>query len=1244
MKAIRIPLAAFCALVSFALMAEDLVIGNETVTFDSGERTFDSLKMGEGGNNYNSVLNLAGDSSTTIGPVSMSCNKNNVKSRLSVYGEATATLGKITCLASYTISNNRAYFSVSNEAEVSFGSITCGSANGTHYLDILFADSCHAVQQSGCTITSSHPTTYVTTVAKDNASVELQNIDVKKAGDQFQVKGHATVRLVKGDTVQSRRDAIDVSEDGTLILDGGTLQILANGGLTLRDRARGYVTSTGMLSLSRNSGPTSYLIISNQASFVSTNLINISRGYEYDTDRVDIYLCGGMLQFPGFQWGLYAPYKGAHCLQKLHCEGGTMKPMKDNADFIRYWQTAELVGAGLTLDTDGHATGVQQAFTGTTFTKAGAGTMTAKLDSDHETTAVAEGTLLLGSGVTTFGRTLVVTNGAMVSTEGAATGIAVETLRLGDADSAGIVVLDEGDAITVATASGLQAVNGKINYPKTDTDGTYDVIRVTSGMPTEDQLKGLAVYVKTLGKRYQFAAVEDGDGAKVQLTVSAATVREDVWTGAVSGAWRTGGNWDSGNPADELTIATFPASAMTKTVLIADAEEANSMILDDSYVFTGSGSLATGGIDMRTGESAVEVALKVSAEMAIANPAETRLDLSGDMEGSDAASVVKRGWGVMTVSGDNAAYEGAWSSDGGYLVFDGATAAGAAKENSAAWTLTGGTVTFTNGVQTIGRAMTIDPGATTAMVVNAECDTTVLGGIKALSGGLVKRGSGKLTLKYGQGTTTLTKDNFSRQGQMPTSGAITFPENGASPAPDNLSSLSVLSGTLRIEGVGQGSTTLSEQNRNHIVGGNWSEAPASARLELEKATLDMPGYDWQFVIGNGISSAAATRPTVSVGSGGYLSTTCTHVGREGSFEGLVYPVLAVTNGTAASGFDTWFGGSSASSKIRPIIRVGKGGSIIQRSANTRFFSYALHLGHAVDVEVADGGFLQTANTTWGLFVKPAASGEVRFLNGGKLEVPIIASQGAATTDEPLKIVFDGGIFAPTVVHTSSVHSAALRTIELRGAGLTYQSNVRHTLAMRVTGSGDFVKKGSGVLVFAKDNECLAHPGSSSTTMNNDTVTLGDSGFKTADFTGALRVETGSVVIEPGAARTGLKIDVAAGAAADFGGGTLAAYALSGAGTLRNAAGGSTVLMAADGIVPTLDGLTLDLVKVDFSSFGGALEKGDVLTVAKLANGSTVGRFKALNVTDKLTARFTVDPNGDVVATVGYKDGLVITVK
>jgi len=860
---------------------------------------------------------------------------------------------------------------------------------------------------------------------------------------------------------------------------------------------------------------------------------------------------------------------------------------------------------------------------------------------DHQTTAVAEGTLLFASGVTTFGNRLVVTNGAAVSTVGASTGFAVDEITLGDAASAGILNLDAGDTVTVATAAGLHFVNAQINHPNAATDGTYDVFVITSGVPTDEQLKGLDVYTKTLGKRYKFAAVADGDGAKVQLTVSTATVQDDVWTGAVSGAWRTGGNWASGEYADELTVATFPASAVTKAVTIADADQANRIVLEDSYTFTGAGSLATGGIDAHAGESAIDVALNVASDVPIASATDTRLDLRGDMSGTEAVTVSKHGWGEVTVSGDNAAYQGAWTTDGGYLTFDGDTAAGAAAETVATWQLNGGTVVFTNGTQTIGRAMTMDPGTTTGMVICAEGDTTIIGGLTSLSGGYVQRGSGKLTLKYGLGTKTLAKDLLgNRSGQMPVSGAITFPENGASPAVNTLSAFNLLSGTLRLEGQGQNNTTWYNQNHCYIVGGNWADAPASARLEVTQGTLDIQGYDWQTVIGNYISSPNATHPTLYVGPGGYVSTTESHFGLQKSgFESDVYPTLALTNGTFASYFSTHFGGASATSKLHPILRIGAGGNLHHRSSTSRSFYYAVQIGHDIDAEVADGGVITGADKGWGLHLKAGASGEMRFLNGGKLSVPFISSLDAATTTDSLKFVFDGGIYAPTIAHTTSVHAASLRYFELRNAGMTFSADVRHTMAMRLTGTGDFVKKGTGVLTFAKDNECVSR-----VRADDDKLTLGDSGYKTLDFTGTLHVEAGSVVIEPGAARAGLKVDVASGKSVDFGGGTMDAYVVSGAGTVKNAVGGALTVAAADGATPVLDGLKLGVLKVDFAAYGNTLKKGDVVTVAKLANGATVGRFRAVNVGDGLSATFEVDGEGNVVATVCNKNGFSMVIR
>ena len=307
MKAIRIPLAAFCALVSFALMAEDLVIGNETVTFDSDEeRTFGTLSMGRKTAGDVSTLNLLGGTTVFTGAITMNGNVKNTTSRLVIGGDADVTLGDIACNNSWSVGNEGAWLIVTNDATVSLGSYSGNKANGPVYQYAVFAGNSRTVQTAGKTIaTYAGGQTYTYITAKENAYVELQNPSLNfydTAGrdpgylhvcDNAKVVIKGTAGLVGGkDKNGVQSNVVQVADSGTLVLDGkltlGSGGLTSYGGILIKDNGKMFVTSAGNLVLGWNGGSSGSLVLEGNGQFISTNTVNLLRGY----NRGFVHKCG----------------------------------------------------------------------------------------------------------------------------------------------------------------------------------------------------------------------------------------------------------------------------------------------------------------------------------------------------------------------------------------------------------------------------------------------------------------------------------------------------------------------------------------------------------------------------------------------------------------------------------------------------------------------------------------------------------------------------------------------------------------------------------------------------------------------------------------------------------------------------------------------------------------------------------------------------------------------------------------
>ena len=251
---------------------------------------------------------------------------------------------------------------------------------------------------------------------------------------------------------------------------------------------------------------------------------------------------------------------------------------------------AELGSAGLCFSNDVNSV-VSQAFTDKggaagLFAKSGSGALTVLADSTHARTEIRGGKIVMGTGVTTFGRNLTLAGG--VSGDFSAAGLEVESLSLGDGAS---LTMTAGNPISVTTAGGLALGDGiTITLTNPTSAGTFTLFETVDGLSAADLAK-----LKVVSAESDYFYTLSLDGTNVRLVTEYHAAAEKTWTGSTSGAWSLGGNWSGNTLPYPNDTATFGDSATTKAVTVdSDARVGTASFSGSTslYSLAGSGSLS----------------------------------------------------------------------------------------------------------------------------------------------------------------------------------------------------------------------------------------------------------------------------------------------------------------------------------------------------------------------------------------------------------------------------------------------------------------------------------------------------------------------------------------------------------------------------------------------------------------------------------------------------------------------------
>jgi hypothetical protein len=1008
--------------------------------------------------------------------------------------------------------------------------------------------------------------------------------------------------------------------------------------MTLRDQATCYVG--GYLLIGGYSGSDGWVSVQDDA-ILTAAASYCEAGSNSGTGRLE--LVGGRIIAKNVRGG-------AAGWSEFYADGGTLcaSNIATSVKLVENFDQAELGASGLTVDSAGYDIAFQQNFTDASavdglLMKTGLGTLSAT-SSTHARTVVTGGGLLVLDAAATFGRSLVVTNGASLSLQGAAVTLTAGDLTLGTTGVMTLLYMDSGDSIAVTNSTGLTVNSCGVYFGGTGVNGVYTLFRSTGATINAAVLNSVLLLNPVAGKNYAWAVVPDGADSTIQLTVSDLTLSDALWDGSEGTDWNTADNWTpSGVPASG-THTFFTDTGLEKTVDISTPAACSHLTFDasDPYLIQGGSlSIAGGSVSNALGSHTLSMPLTITGDFACQTVLASTTTVSGALFAPVSSTVSKNGSGTLAVSGNNTDFDGKWSTSGGRLLFAASGALGSANPATNAVTVGAGTLAYSGTPAAVTKGFVLNPGGiSNAAIIEARSDLAVTGPISAQSGIFVKRGAGALSFDIGNGTRTLSAAGGSGGVNVTPSGTITLPESGDSLlTATGLGGFNVLEGTVRFKGNGP-SVSILNQNHFGIIGGQFSEAQADPTLELDNVRMNQGGSGLHFLLGNQMSAASPARaPTLRLINGALLSLDHLRMGLSPTT--TFTPTLIMSNATMSANWQISIG---ADNNTAPIVRLMQGSSANASGGNQ--YGGGVYVARNVDVVVAENSVLGQTNPGGSFrFSDSYSSGTMRWESGGTMRFAKFTGLNVNTASG-VAMLFDGGVMEPVASGFSYSTATSKQSFVIEAGGLTVNTpaGVRHALTFPITGAGALAKTGPGELVFA---EGVTYTTASATNALGVPITA--TGLATGNYTGGTDIQAGTLSVSNGTIRTDAGVAVAPGAALNLSAGSVTLSEVSGSGVISNgvlSAGyrchvsetGNDILAFADVTLPT--GLT-----VTFDPAAGyALTNRQVLAVAT-RSGTTdlnLAAWKAQNVGESLTASFTL-VSDTVYAHVFFTGGTLILV-
>ena len=815
------------------------------------------------------------------------------------------------------------------------------------------------------------------------------------------------------------------------------------------------------------------------------------------------HLDGGVLKTPRLYGGAGAEVNDGTGWAQLSANGGTLKPGADSRKYalVSLLDRAECGPMGLTVDTAEYGNGavIAQEFTNREgenglFRKVGehelALALPGRCDWDVSETRVEGGSLVVSNAATVMKTTLVVTNGATFSMQGAATMLTLDGLSV----PYGTIALDPGDKITVP-ASGLSLGNLAITFSSTlNSDAEADVF-LCEGEVSESNLRRIRDAITSSG------AVPAGHCAKVETTVeggvthvrlkvaeqSARLTDSTTWQGAED-AWQTAGSWTAG-------VAEFPQSAALKSITVPHAAPVGAVRFTGGGYELSGGALAVSGergeavIANEAGSNTIGASMTFADIVEITNAPNTTLTLAGPITGG---GFEKTGDGRLELGASNELGDIVALSGGRTVVSD-AAAFGTDEGFTTRVTLGAGTLEFGEalgeGVSVDGAFLINTPVNTRGVAMWAATNVTVAAP-SSKNGAFIKAGPGRLTMLVSGDTTLVAQSVHDRTPYPNQYFAIgedgLLPDNSEKSAQNNtyFAGVNIYEGELLLKAApGADAPTVEASAASTVIGMHTDGASATPTLTMDGVVYDAGtlafyangynlnnkyGFDYEFV-------PSLFQNRLNIVNGGMLKCGTFYATQYGGSNGDMKPVITMTNGTISASALIYFAHSSighSSHNENALATLNAKSSTISAPAYT------------VDGHVAsdfDGSTLCAAAADGYATFKGAvgAYGKMLFRGGSVFRVGTLDFSSEFKDASPTRVftlAFDDAewqygdgdyTLGSSVVDENHATNFVIR-MEGKGVVLKPASGTTFTTELPFQGEGGMVVDGPGTVAFAAD--------------------------------------------------------------------------------------------------------------------------------------------------------------------------------
>ena len=844
---------------------------------------------------------------------------------------------------------------------------------------------------------------------------------------------------------------------GRVIVEGGTLSTVrfrdsGSDGSSLELRQTG-----GVIQLSGGTRPGLWMCESGKETF-------------------GISLLGGELRTPlirGQKTG--ASYAGEATLTgngaRIVATATSPSGTPDNVPFISGLDSVTVGNGGLVLDSNGYNVSVEQdigdaAGEAGRLVKSGTGTLSYSGECSVSTVVVAGGTFNVVGAESEINSALVLKDGATFSLVGTSSDVSLDSLAATNA----VIALDPGDVISV---EGEVSVRGVALSWSSEPSEFQDFLVMAGPISaaTETALRNMYLSGAS-GSHMEFEFSYDaGTGkttARAKVVADSAPSGMALWEG--SGAWATPSNWKDATPPTAETVAVFGAEGAGSAVQVAAGDVAGALLFTNgSYVISGDavlrmGAVGTASIGASSGTHRVSCALSLSSKVPVTLSSDTSLALDGGVSGG---GIEKYGLGRLSLGGALSLWQGLTVYNG-TVSATGASSLGSTQDDKV--TLVGGTLEFDGAggaaISVPSQVRLSASGSQKSVVFNTKTDAT-FGDFNSTLGFLVKRGAGTLTIEAGAGqAVTLAKSaDVIGQGDISTSAAgINFPADGSEPS-GMRGPVSVVEGTLRLVGTGEGAsfTSFGTMYVNVPTPGAVASQP---RLEVDNAYLSCENLYNGWCLGKTAYKARAS--SICAVNGATIRWADSMPGYACTTDGC-FVDYAATNSTfryAASGKYLTRGRLDGSGTT-PIVRF--------RLNNSKFYiGTSAVLDGSIYLDLDNGSYYGQDNvadptTTFTYGGTPArVYGEIFTRNGSILALSGVTEKSGQTRD--LTLAFDGGEWIWAAGNASKTLAASANghvKYEMRGRGVVLRPAEGATLTVNAAfgGEGGIVVDGPGTVAF-----------------------------------------------------------------------------------------------------------------------------------------------------------------------------------